>query len=97
MLPCVDYVFVNSFPHCVQLKKALEDLTELLAEKEGLAQRCQELDMQVHSTHTHTSLSFSSEKYTLPCFVAAVPVKVQIVSVHTHTVVQYKQVLCNSL
>lgn len=52
MLPCVDYVFVNSFPHCVQLKKALEDLTELLAEKEGLAQRCQELDMQVHSTHT---------------------------------------------
>ncbi|XP_070816714.1 protein Hook homolog 1 [Chaetodon trifascialis] len=30
-----------------QLKKALEDLTELLAEKEALAQRCQELDMQV--------------------------------------------------
>ncbi|XP_036969699.1 protein Hook homolog 1 isoform X2 [Acanthopagrus latus] len=30
-----------------QLKKALEDMTELLAEKEALAQRCQELDMQV--------------------------------------------------
>uniref|UniRef100_A0A4W6D307 Hook microtubule-tethering protein 1 n=1 Tax=Lates calcarifer TaxID=8187 RepID=A0A4W6D307_LATCA len=34
-------------PSCVQLKKALEDLTELLAEKEALAQRCQELDIQV--------------------------------------------------
>ncbi|XP_043075236.1 protein Hook homolog 1 [Puntigrus tetrazona] len=30
-----------------QLKKALEDLTEVVAEKEELAQRCQELDMQV--------------------------------------------------
>eukprot|EP00064_Thunnus_orientalis_P019154 superscaffoldBa00004668_g19268 len=30
-----------------QLKKALEDLSELLAEKEALAQRCQELDIQV--------------------------------------------------
>ncbi|TDH08349.1 hypothetical protein EPR50_G00096580 [Perca flavescens] len=30
-----------------QLKKALEELTELLAEKEALAQRCQELDIQV--------------------------------------------------
>ncbi|XP_054458379.1 LOW QUALITY PROTEIN: protein Hook homolog 1 [Anoplopoma fimbria] len=30
-----------------QLKKALEELTELLAEKEALAQRCQELDVQV--------------------------------------------------
>uniref|UniRef100_A0A7N9AV61 Hook microtubule-tethering protein 1 n=1 Tax=Mastacembelus armatus TaxID=205130 RepID=A0A7N9AV61_9TELE len=30
-----------------QLKKALDDLTELLAEKEALVQRCQELDMQV--------------------------------------------------
>ncbi|XP_028259011.1 protein Hook homolog 1 [Parambassis ranga] len=30
-----------------QLKKALEDLAELLAEKEALAQRCQELDLQV--------------------------------------------------
>ncbi|XP_045904665.1 protein Hook homolog 1 isoform X3 [Micropterus dolomieu] len=30
-----------------QLKKALEDLTELLSEKEALAQRCQELDIQV--------------------------------------------------
>uniref|UniRef100_A0A672Z4F6 Calponin-homology (CH) domain-containing protein n=1 Tax=Sphaeramia orbicularis TaxID=375764 RepID=A0A672Z4F6_9TELE len=29
------------------LKKALEDLAELLAEKEALAQRCQELDIQV--------------------------------------------------
>uniref|UniRef100_A0A8C2ZZG2 Hook microtubule-tethering protein 1 n=1 Tax=Cyclopterus lumpus TaxID=8103 RepID=A0A8C2ZZG2_CYCLU len=29
------------------LKKALEELTELLAEKEALAQRCQELDIQV--------------------------------------------------
>ncbi|GAA6103097.1 protein Hook homolog 1 isoform X3 [Tachysurus ichikawai] len=30
-----------------QLKKALEDLTELMAEKDELAQRCQELDIQV--------------------------------------------------
>ncbi|CAJ1060047.1 protein Hook homolog 1 isoform X1 [Xyrichtys novacula] len=30
-----------------QLKKALEDLSELLAEKEALNQRCEELDMQV--------------------------------------------------
>uniref|UniRef100_A0A673H7D1 Hook microtubule-tethering protein 1 n=2 Tax=Sinocyclocheilus rhinocerous TaxID=307959 RepID=A0A673H7D1_9TELE len=30
-----------------RLKKALEDLTEVMAEKEELAQRCQELDMQV--------------------------------------------------
>ncbi|XP_026201239.1 protein Hook homolog 1 [Anabas testudineus] len=30
-----------------QLKKALEDLTELLAEKEALSQRCEELDIQV--------------------------------------------------
>uniref|UniRef100_A0A3B3B7J2 Hook microtubule-tethering protein 1 n=1 Tax=Oryzias melastigma TaxID=30732 RepID=A0A3B3B7J2_ORYME len=30
-----------------ELKKALEELTELLSEKEALAQRCQELDMQV--------------------------------------------------
>ncbi|XP_047444316.1 protein Hook homolog 1 isoform X2 [Mugil cephalus] len=30
-----------------QLKKALEDLGELLAEKEALGQRCQELDIQV--------------------------------------------------
>ncbi|TMS20347.1 Protein Hook-like protein 1 [Larimichthys crocea] len=30
-----------------QLKKALEDLAELLTEKEALAQRCQELDIQV--------------------------------------------------
>uniref|UniRef100_A0AAQ5XY11 Calponin-homology (CH) domain-containing protein n=1 Tax=Amphiprion ocellaris TaxID=80972 RepID=A0AAQ5XY11_AMPOC len=30
-----------------QLKKALEDLGELLTEKEALAQRCQELDIQV--------------------------------------------------
>uniref|UniRef100_A0A3P9IAM3 Hook microtubule-tethering protein 1 n=1 Tax=Oryzias latipes TaxID=8090 RepID=A0A3P9IAM3_ORYLA len=30
-----------------QLKKALEELTELLSEKEALTQRCQELDMQV--------------------------------------------------
>uniref|UniRef100_A0A672J007 Hook microtubule-tethering protein 1 n=1 Tax=Salarias fasciatus TaxID=181472 RepID=A0A672J007_SALFA len=34
------------YPH-VQLKKALEDLSELLVEKEDLAQRCQELDIQV--------------------------------------------------
>uniref|UniRef100_A0A6Q2ZDD4 Hook microtubule-tethering protein 1 n=1 Tax=Esox lucius TaxID=8010 RepID=A0A6Q2ZDD4_ESOLU len=32
---------------CVQLKKALEDLVDLMAEKEELAQRCQELDVQV--------------------------------------------------
>uniref|UniRef100_A0A8D3B7Q4 Hook microtubule-tethering protein 1 n=1 Tax=Scophthalmus maximus TaxID=52904 RepID=A0A8D3B7Q4_SCOMX len=30
-----------------ELKKSLEDLAELLAEKEALAQRCQELDIQV--------------------------------------------------
>lgn len=30
-----------------QLKKALEELSELLAEKEALAQRCQELDIQI--------------------------------------------------
>uniref|UniRef100_A0A8C1V8Z3 Hook microtubule-tethering protein 1 n=1 Tax=Cyprinus carpio TaxID=7962 RepID=A0A8C1V8Z3_CYPCA len=30
-----------------ELKKALEDLTEVMAEKEELAQRCQELDVQV--------------------------------------------------
>ncbi|XP_072537866.1 protein Hook homolog 1 [Salminus brasiliensis] len=30
-----------------QLKKALEDLSEVMAEKEELAQRCQELDIQV--------------------------------------------------
>lgn len=30
-----------------QLKKALEELSELVAEKEALAQRCQELDVQI--------------------------------------------------
>ncbi|XP_043984968.1 protein Hook homolog 1 [Gambusia affinis] len=30
-----------------QVKKLLEDLSELMSEKEGLAQRCQELDLQV--------------------------------------------------
>lgn len=30
-----------------QLKRALEELQEALAEKEELRQRCQELDMQV--------------------------------------------------
>ncbi|TWW57686.1 Protein Hook -like protein 1 [Takifugu flavidus] len=34
-----------------QLKKALEDLAELLAEKEELSQRCQELDRQVALLH----------------------------------------------
>ncbi|XP_030290303.1 protein Hook homolog 1 isoform X3 [Sparus aurata] len=37
----------NCFTLTPKLKKALEDMTELLAEKEALAQRCQELDMQV--------------------------------------------------
>uniref|UniRef100_A0A7N5ZT63 Calponin-homology (CH) domain-containing protein n=1 Tax=Anabas testudineus TaxID=64144 RepID=A0A7N5ZT63_ANATE len=37
----------HSVHSCVQLKKALEDLTELLAEKEALSQRCEELDIQV--------------------------------------------------
>lgn len=32
---------------CLQLKKALEELGELVVEKEALGQRCQELDMQV--------------------------------------------------
>jgi hypothetical protein len=31
------------------LKKALEDLAELMSEKEELAQRCHELDVQVHT------------------------------------------------
>lgn len=35
-----------------QLKKALEDLTDLLAEKEALAQRCEELDIQVNTELT---------------------------------------------
>ncbi|KAM4629227.1 protein Hook homolog 1 isoform 1-T1 [Polymixia lowei] len=51
-----------------QLKKSLEDLAELLAEKEELAQRCQELDVQkdrrrtdwaelraLGSAHSHTA------------------------------------------
>lgn len=49
------YTLVNSaFPSCVQLKKALEDLAELQAEKEALAQRCQELDIQVNTELIHT-------------------------------------------
>lgn len=35
-----------------QLKKALEDLSELMAEKDELAQRCQELDIQVRNSIT---------------------------------------------
>uniref|UniRef100_A0A8C1V8Y6 Hook microtubule-tethering protein 1 n=1 Tax=Cyprinus carpio TaxID=7962 RepID=A0A8C1V8Y6_CYPCA len=35
------------FRYFYVLKKALEDLTEVMAEKEELAQRCQELDVQV--------------------------------------------------
>lgn len=31
----------------VQLKKTMEELAEVMAEKEELAQRCQELDIQV--------------------------------------------------
>ncbi|KAJ8388425.1 hypothetical protein AAFF_G00133010 [Aldrovandia affinis] len=31
----------------LQLKKALEEMTELMAQKEELAQRCQELDIQI--------------------------------------------------
>lgn len=46
-----------SFGPLVQLKKALEDLTELLAEKEELSQRCQELDIQVHFIHTYAEIS----------------------------------------
>lgn len=41
-----------------QLKKALEDLTELLSEKEALAQRCQELDIQVNTELIHTLWNF---------------------------------------
>lgn len=36
----------------MQLKKALEDLAELQAEKDALAQRCQELDIQVMKLHS---------------------------------------------
>lgn len=46
-----------SFGPLVQLKKALEDLTELLAEKEELSQRCQELDIQVRFIHTYAEIS----------------------------------------
>lgn len=45
-----------------QLKKALEDLTVVIAEKEELAQRCQELDMQVryqfHQFHVKSQVTF---------------------------------------
>uniref|UniRef100_A0A8C8DGC3 Hook microtubule-tethering protein 1 n=1 Tax=Oryzias sinensis TaxID=183150 RepID=A0A8C8DGC3_9TELE len=42
------HLFFNSTSYlCLQLKKALEELTEHLSEKEALTQRCQELDMQV--------------------------------------------------
>lgn len=47
----VKYVFCYFGP-LIQLKKALEDLTKILAEKEELSQRCQELDIQVHFIHT---------------------------------------------
>ena len=60
------YVLVNyAFLLCVQLKKALEDLPERLSEKEALAQRCQELDIQVSPDLIHPYLSMSPEKYTL--------------------------------
>lgn len=49
-----------SFGPLVQLKKALEDLTELVAEKEELSQRCQELDFQVHFIHTCAEMIHSS-------------------------------------
>ncbi|KFO84272.1 Protein Hook 1, partial [Buceros rhinoceros silvestris] len=45
-----------------QLKKALEDLQEALAEKEELAQRCQELDLQVAALQEEkTSLMSENE------------------------------------
>ncbi|XP_052657096.1 protein Hook homolog 1 isoform X2 [Harpia harpyja] len=45
-----------------QLKKALEDLQEALAEKEELAQRCQELDLQVAALQDEkTSLMSENE------------------------------------
>lgn len=58
-------VLLNSASHsCVQLKKALEDLTELLAEKEALAQRCEELDIQVNTELTlHTPEHFYRKMY----------------------------------
>uniref|UniRef100_A0A8C7WXA2 Hook microtubule-tethering protein 1 n=1 Tax=Oryzias sinensis TaxID=183150 RepID=A0A8C7WXA2_9TELE len=40
-------IFNSTSYLCLQLKKALEELTEHLSEKEALTQRCQELDMQV--------------------------------------------------
>lgn len=42
-----------------KLKKALEDLQEALAEKEELAQRCQELDLQVRNSLLFISLKCS--------------------------------------
>lgn len=83
------YVFFNSaFPSCVQLKKALEELSELLAEKEALAQRCQELDMQVNTELIHTNWSVTTEKYTLMNHLQLAPVPsvyIQSQRLHTHT------------
>uniref|UniRef100_A0A3P9N2W9 Hook microtubule-tethering protein 1 n=1 Tax=Poecilia reticulata TaxID=8081 RepID=A0A3P9N2W9_POERE len=45
MFAYFDWNFVSQSP--VQVKKLLEDLSELMSEKEALAQRCQELDLQV--------------------------------------------------
>uniref|UniRef100_A0A3Q3J9T1 Calponin-homology (CH) domain-containing protein n=1 Tax=Monopterus albus TaxID=43700 RepID=A0A3Q3J9T1_MONAL len=47
VMTAIQEVSILASPPCMQLKKALEDLAELVAEKEALAQRCQELDMQV--------------------------------------------------
>lgn len=51
-------VFDKFIKCCVwwQLKKALEDLSVLMAEKDELAQRCQELDIQVSHLSTGTVL-----------------------------------------
>uniref|UniRef100_A0AAQ5Z4U6 Calponin-homology (CH) domain-containing protein n=1 Tax=Amphiprion ocellaris TaxID=80972 RepID=A0AAQ5Z4U6_AMPOC len=47
VMTAIQEVINSTFYSCIQLKKALEDLGELLTEKEALAQRCQELDIQV--------------------------------------------------
>lgn len=45
------------------MKKLLEDLSELMSEKEALAQRCQELDLQVNMELMHNMHMFISLLY----------------------------------
>lgn len=43
---------------CVQVKKLLADLSELMSDKDALAQRCQELDLQVNIKLVHNVILF---------------------------------------